>query len=172
MATPSENNDAGRLILTNATPYEWKKSLNKPKGMKVWAFPAEVAPGASVVCRVAFAGGDGAHGQASYQVRKWFAGGPLSRRYEVSTEAQEDMEEYGNMAGVFWTVSMPRLDYAPGDFLAPNSVQHYAWPLSRTVSLCVRVRRVRVRVRVRVRACCIPARVICLCFLLCSSAAR
>lgn len=68
MATPSDANDAGRLILTNATPYDWKRCQNKPKGMKVWAFPAEVAPGGSVVCQVAFAGGDGAHGQASYQV--------------------------------------------------------------------------------------------------------
>lgn len=68
MATPQGNNDAGRMVLTNATPYAWKRSLNKPKGMKTWNFPAGIAPGASVVCLVAFQGGDGAHGQASYQV--------------------------------------------------------------------------------------------------------
>lgn len=68
MASPHGNNDAGRMILTNATPYAWRRSLNKPKGMKVWTFPIEIAPGASVVCLVAFKGGNGAHGQASYQV--------------------------------------------------------------------------------------------------------
>lgn len=68
MATPQENNDAGRMVLTNATPYAWKRSLNKPKGMKTWNFPEGIAPGASVICLVAFKGGDGAHGQASYQV--------------------------------------------------------------------------------------------------------
>jgi len=79
MATPSDANDAGRLILTNATPYDWKRSLNKPKGMKVWAFPAEIAPGASVVCQIAFAeGGDGAHGQAGYQVGDQFSCVPFS----------------------------------------------------------------------------------------------
>lgn len=70
MATPQGNSDAGRLILTNATPYAWKRSLKKPKGMKTWNFPEDIAPGASVVCLVAFQGGDGAHGQASYQVRE------------------------------------------------------------------------------------------------------
>lgn len=70
MATPLGNTDAGRVILTNATPYAWKRSLNKPKGMKTWTFPDDIEPGASVVCLVAFQGGDGAHGQASYQVRE------------------------------------------------------------------------------------------------------
>lgn len=88
MATPQGNNDAGRMILTNATPYAWKRSLNKPKGMKTWNFPAGLAPGASVVCLIAFQGGNGAHGQASYQVCEEDAGimccgprGTLSSRY-------------------------------------------------------------------------------------------
>lgn len=69
MATRQVDESAGRLILTNATPYVWKRSLKKPKGMKLWTFPETVDPGASVVVLVAFAGGDRAHGQASYQVR-------------------------------------------------------------------------------------------------------
>lgn len=73
MATQGSD-DAGRMILTNATPYVWKRSLNKPKGMKVWTFPTDIAPGASVVCLVAFQGGDGAHGQAGYQVCEEAAG--------------------------------------------------------------------------------------------------
>lgn len=69
MATPHGNSDAGRLVLTNATPYKWKRSLRAPKGMKLWSFPAHVDAGASVVVEIAFRGGDDAHGQASYQVR-------------------------------------------------------------------------------------------------------
>lgn len=69
MAAHQGNDGAGRLVLTNATPYVWKRSLKKPKGMKLWTFPETVDPGASVVVLIAFADGDGAHGQASYQVR-------------------------------------------------------------------------------------------------------
>lgn len=68
MATPRVDDSAGRLVLTNATPYLWKRSLKKKNGMKLWSFPESVEPGASVVVHVAFSGGDGVHGQASYQV--------------------------------------------------------------------------------------------------------
>lgn len=71
MATSQVDDDgAGRLILTNATPYVWKRSLKKPKGMKLWTFGERIEPGESSVVQIAFEGGDGAHGQASYQVRR------------------------------------------------------------------------------------------------------
>ncbi|CAB1108229.1 unnamed protein product [Ectocarpus sp. CCAP 1310/34] len=57
MATRRGNRDAGRLILTNATPFLWKRSLKTPKGMKgmgLWSFPEEVDPGESVEVGIAF----------------------------------------------------------------------------------------------------------------------
>ncbi|CAN0381829.1 unnamed protein product, partial [Hapterophycus canaliculatus] len=54
MATYHGSSDAGRLVLTNATPYKWQRSLKTPKGMRLWSFPEHVDAGASVVVEVAF----------------------------------------------------------------------------------------------------------------------
>ncbi|CAN0208596.1 unnamed protein product, partial [Ectocarpus fasciculatus] len=67
MATRRGDRDAGRLILTNATPFLWKRSLKTPKGMRLWSFPEHVEPGESVEVEIAFSGGANVHGQASYQ---------------------------------------------------------------------------------------------------------
>lgn len=54
--------------MANATPFLWKRSAKKNKGMSAWAFPERVAPGETVTVAIAFKGGDGADGRASYQV--------------------------------------------------------------------------------------------------------
>lgn len=64
----SGNDDVGRLIMANATPFLWKRSAKKNKGMSAWAFPERVTPGETVTVAIAFKGGDGADGRASYQV--------------------------------------------------------------------------------------------------------
>ncbi|CAN0480793.1 unnamed protein product, partial [Scytosiphon promiscuus] len=45
--------------MANATPFLWKRSAKKNKGMSAWAFPERVAPGETVTVAIAFKGGDG-----------------------------------------------------------------------------------------------------------------
>lgn len=137
MATPRDANDAGRLILTNATPYDWKRCQNKPKGMKVWAFPAEVAPGASVVCQVAFAGGDGAHGQAGYQVCGSLTRIPFSSLHGASAGCKRIREYYGG------SLFSKYAQHALREILAPTYLAKFTpgismhWPIP---MVCVRAR--------------------------------
>lgn len=69
MAT-SRDEDAGRLILSNATPFLWKRSAKGVKGMSKWTFPEHITPGETVTVLVAFAGRKGPHASVSYQVSK------------------------------------------------------------------------------------------------------
>lgn len=72
MATRGGDDDAGRLVLANATPFLWKLSGSKKNRMAKWHFPSDVQPGQTVNCLVEFGGeGNGGppHGEASYQVR-------------------------------------------------------------------------------------------------------
>lgn len=68
MATSSDDN-AGKFLVANATPFLWKQSGMKESGMSSWRFPREVKPGETFTATVAFEGGEGAHGEVTYQVR-------------------------------------------------------------------------------------------------------
>lgn len=68
MAT-SRDDDAGKFVVANATPFLWKQSEIKESGMSSWHFPKEVKPGETITATVAFQGGQDAHGEVSYQVR-------------------------------------------------------------------------------------------------------
>lgn len=56
--------------MANATPFLWKRSAKKAKGMSAWTFPERVRPGETVTVAIGFRGEDGADGRASYQVRQ------------------------------------------------------------------------------------------------------
>lgn len=71
MATPG-GTDAGKLLISNATPHVWKLADSKTHKMPVWEFPEEVNPGETVVALIQFgkdgAGNPGPSGVACYQV--------------------------------------------------------------------------------------------------------
>lgn len=71
MATPG-GADAGKLLISNATPCVWKLTDSKKHNMPVWEFPEEVNPGETVVALIQFGkdggGNPGPSGVACYQV--------------------------------------------------------------------------------------------------------
>ncbi|CAN0405528.1 unnamed protein product, partial [Laminaria digitata] len=43
--------------MANATPFLWKRSAKKAKGMSAWTFPEHVSPGETVTVAIGFKGG-------------------------------------------------------------------------------------------------------------------
>lgn len=62
--------ESGRLVMANATPFVWRLTTCEKTGMKKFTFPRVIQPGQTVTARIEFGGGK-SHGQTSYQVRIW-----------------------------------------------------------------------------------------------------
>ncbi|CAN0485009.1 unnamed protein product, partial [Ectocarpus sp. 12 AP-2014] len=129
MATRRGDRDAGRLILTNATPFLWKRSLKTPKGMRLWSFPEEVDPGESVEVEIAFSRRANVHGQASYQMElEDGQSGPGNPTFTVSATVN----------GL--SVELPAEMRKPGWFAvppAPHKVADTGWQKGCAVSFTI-----------------------------------
>ncbi|CBN77702.1 conserved unknown protein [Ectocarpus siliculosus] len=129
MATRRGDRDAGRLILTNATPFLWKRSLKTPKGMRLWSFPEEVDAGESVEVEIAFSRTTNVHGQASYQMElEDGQSGPGNPTFTVSATVN----------GL--SVELPAEMRKPGWFAvppAPHKVADTGWQKGCAVSFTI-----------------------------------